>query len=114
MKELNLSEFTNKIYNFKTNEFKTEKFTIVDFYANWCQPCKALEPILKQIDEALDIEIIKIDAEEEYPLTEHFQIRSLPTLIFIYNGNIHRYNGQSSKSDIISEIKKHMTDNILV
>lgn len=85
---LNKEEFLKKVTNYEENsgEFKFEgdKPCIVDFYAEWCGPCKMIAPILEELaDEyAGKIDIYKIDTEKEEELAAVFGIRSIPTLLF--------------------------------
>lgn len=113
MKELTNLKFKEEIYDYETNEFKNKKFTIIDFYATWCQPCKSIELILKQIENEFDLEIIKINAEDEYQLTEYFQIKNLPTLLYINENNIYTQAGSTTKENIIKKIKQYSNDKIL-
>ncbi len=61
---------------------------LVDFYADWCAPCKMMPPILKQLKDSLGdkIRIIKIDSEKNAPLSQKYQVRSIPTLILFKKG----------------------------
>lgn len=61
---------------------------LVDFYADWCAPCKMMPPILKQVKDNLGdkIRIIKIDTDKNPALSEKFQIRSIPTMILFKQG----------------------------
>ena len=63
----------------KFNEL-TNELTLVDFYTTWCGPCKMIAPVLEQLK---DIDVIKVDAEEERDLSTKFQITTVPTLILI-------------------------------
>ena len=65
----------------KFNEL-TNELTLVDFYTTWCGPCKMIAPVLEQLK---DIDVIKVDAEEERELTNKFGISAVPTLILIKN-----------------------------
>ena len=58
----------------------TNELTLVDFYTTWCGPCKMIAPVLEQLK---DIDVIKVDAEEERDLSTKFQITAVPTLILI-------------------------------
>ena len=63
----------------KFNEL-TNELTLVDFYTTWCGPCKMIAPVLEQLK---DIDVIKVDAEEERELSTKFSISAVPTLILI-------------------------------
>ncbi|MDQ7982655.1 MAG: thioredoxin [Spiroplasma sp.] len=62
---------------------KENKYVIADFYADWCPPCKALEPILENLSkEVTDVTFIKIDVDHSKELRDKFKISSIPTLIY--------------------------------
>ena len=65
--------------------FLGDKPALIDFYASWCGPCKALSPILEELSEeyAGKVDIYKVNVDEEEQLAEAFGIRSIPTLYFI-------------------------------
>ena len=60
-----------------------EGFVLVDFYADWCGPCKALAPILEELDA---IKVLKVNTEDHTDLAVSFGVMSIPTLILFYNG----------------------------
>ena len=78
-----------KVYNYEKNpkEWKYEggKPAIVDFYATWCGPCKAIAPVLEKLAAEYKGKIVvyKIDSDKEPELSAAFGIRSIPTLLFI-------------------------------
>ena len=67
-----------------TDIVKSETPTLVDFYATWCGPCKMVAPILEELsNEYEDLVIYKVDTEVEQELSSVFQIRSIPSMLFI-------------------------------
>lgn len=81
-------DFKEKIFNYETEkEWKYEGTlpAIVDFYADWCQPCKMVAPVLEDLarEYAGKIMIYKVNTEEEQELASVFGIQSIPTLLFI-------------------------------
>lgn len=87
--EMNEAMFREKIMDYKnagdTWKFKGDKPAIVDFYATWCGPCKATAPILEEIAQEYDgkIDVYKIDVDKSEELSALFNIRSIPSLLFI-------------------------------
>jgi thioredoxin len=85
---LTTTDFKEKIFNYETTkEWKYEGTlpAIVDFYADWCQPCKMVAPVLEDLarEYAGKIMIYKVNTEEEQELASVFGIQSIPTLLFI-------------------------------
>ena len=71
------------------NLLKSDKLLIVDFYAGWCGPCKAIGPILEKLEkEILDCEFAKVDVDEALMVTSKYKIRTIPTILFIRNGDV--------------------------
>ena len=88
----------------------SETPVLIDFYADWCGPCKMLAPLLKQVKEDLgkDIRIIKIDVDKNQSLASRFQVRGVPTMLLFKKGQqLWRQSGVVQKKDIISVIKSH-------
>lgn len=90
--ELTQAEFLSKVADYKANpskwEYLGDKPAIVDFYASWCGPCKALSPVLEELAQEYDgqIYIYKVNTENEQELASDFGIRSIPSLLFIPMG----------------------------
>jgi len=79
--------FLEKVFNYEVNKewkFEGELPCIIDFYADWCGPCKALAPVLEALGEEYKgkINIYKIDTEVEQELAAAFAIRSIPSMLF--------------------------------
>ncbi|WP_458627021.1 thioredoxin [Winogradskyella sp. PC D3.3] len=80
---------------------------LVDFFADWCGPCKMLSPILKQVKEAMgeDVSIIKIDVDKNQALASKYQVRGVPTMLLFKNGKqVWRQSGVLQKDDLINII----------
>lgn len=87
--QLNKIDFLKKVANYEANpgEFKYlgDKPALIDFYADWCGPCKAIAPVLEELAKEYEgeIYIYKIDTEKEQELAALFGIRSIPSLLFV-------------------------------
>lgn len=83
---------------------------LVDFFADWCGPCKMLAPILKQVKDEMgtDVKIVKIDVDKNQPLAEKYQVRGVPTMILFKDGKqLWRQSGVLQKDAIIQIINTH-------
>lgn len=79
---------------------------LVDFYANWCGPCKMLAPILDDLAKDVDIDILKVDVDFNSDLAKKYGIMSIPCLVLFENGKeIKRNLGLMSKEKIKDFIK---------
>jgi thioredoxin 1 len=80
--------FKQKVFNYEQNKewkFEGDKPCIIDFYADWCGPCKMVAPILEDLAKEYDgkLNIYKIDTEAERELSSVFGIQSIPSLLFV-------------------------------
>lgn len=86
---LNKADFLKKVYNYEANskdwKFEGNRPAIVDFYATWCGPCKAMHPVLEELSKEYSgkVDIYQIDVDQEQELASAFGIRSIPTLLMI-------------------------------
>ena len=88
IEHLTKETFLNKIFNYEKNKewkFEGEKPCIIDFYADWCGPCKVVSPVLEELAKDFDgkINVFKVDTEEEQELASVFGIRSIPSFLFV-------------------------------
>ena len=93
--------------NFEKLVLKSEKLVIVDFWAEWCGPCKAITPILDEISNEFGDKILvgKVNVDEVKEVPVKYGIRSIPTLLFFNNGEITRQEvGLQSKQTLVDNI----------
>jgi thioredoxin 1 len=88
IEHLTKETFLNKVFNYEKNKdwkFEGEKPCIIDFYADWCGPCKMVAPVLEELASDFDgkINVFKVDTEEEQELASVFGIRSIPSFLFV-------------------------------
>ena len=95
--------------NFEQTVLKSEIPTVVDFWAQWCGPCRKLTPVLEQIqNEFIDsIKVVKIDADKNINTAKEYGISSLPSVLIFKDGEVKEVMvGMMPKSAIVSNIKK--------
>ncbi|WKD85466.1 Thioredoxin 2 [Polaribacter huanghezhanensis] len=103
---LTKAAFLEKVFNFEENKewtFKGNVPAIIDFYADWCGPCKMIAPILEQLSEEYGekINIYKVDTEAEQELSAAFGIRSIPSMLFCpKEGDPQMANGALPKPEL--------------
>jgi thioredoxin 1 len=88
VEHLTKETFLNKIFNYEKNKewrFEGDKPCIIDFYADWCGPCKMVAPVLEELVKEYDgkINVFKVNTEEEQELASAFGIRSIPSILFV-------------------------------
>ena len=88
LEHLTKDTFIQKVFDFENNtdwKFEGELPCIIDFYADWCLPCKTIAPILEELAEEYKgkINIYKIDTEDEQELSMVFNVRSIPAVLFV-------------------------------
>jgi thioredoxin 1 len=88
LEHLTIETFKKKIFDYETNKewkFEGETPAIIDFYADWCGPCKIVAPILEELKEEYGdkLDIFKVNTEEQRELSSVFGIQSIPSLLFI-------------------------------
>ncbi|MBK4153117.1 thioredoxin [Corynebacterium macginleyi] len=96
---------------FRSDVIEADKPVVVDFWAEWCGPCKKLSPILEEVADELagEVTIAKVNVDEERNLGAMFQIMSIPNvLIFNHGEKVDEFVGLRSKDDIVAQVKKHL------
>ncbi len=101
MKKINEQEFKELVESGKT--------IVIDFYADWCSPCRALSPILEEVSTYFkDIEFCKVNVDEEENLAIGFRVQSIPNVVLIKNGKgVSNSLGLKPKDSMIEWIEKY-------
>ena len=97
--------------NFEQEVLKSEKPVLVDFYADWCGPCKMMPPILQDVKHALGdkVKIIKIDIDKNPQAASVYRVQSVPTLMIFQNGQTKwRQSGVVPAKDLQRTIEMFM------
>ena len=95
--------------NFESEVVQSDRPVLVDFWAEWCGPCKMLGPVLEEIALEHDgrVKVAKVNVENNSHLAERFGIQSIPTLLYFANGELRdRTVGVLSKAAILSRLEK--------
>jgi thioredoxin len=114
---LDAQGFKDRIFNYETEQewrFKGDKAAIIDFYADWCGPCKSIAPILEELSEQYKEQLViyKVDTDKEVELSSLFGIQSIPTLLFIpLNGNPMVQKGALPKNIFQQIIEERLLQN---
>lgn len=110
---LTKEEFLKKVVNYEENskewKYLGDKPCIIDFYADWCGPCKAVAPILEELAKEYDgkIYIYKIDTDAEQELAGAFGIRSIPSILFVpMEGKPQMSMGAMPKNQLVEAINE--------
>lgn len=111
MEHLNITKFKDRIFDFEKNEtweYNGKNHIMIDFYADWCAPCKMISPIFEELAKEFEgkIDIYKVDTEQEQDLAAIFNIKSIPSVLFIpVNGQPRMAVGALPKEGYLEAIK---------
>ena len=94
-----------------TEIINQNQLTLVDFYADWCGPCKMMSPILQEVKSVVkdDVKIIKINVDQHQDLAAEFMVRGVPTLMLFREGKmLWRQSGVLSTNDLVGLLRQHL------
>ena len=107
-----MSELVNVTdHSFDAQVLKCDLTVVADFWAEWCEPCKAIEPHLNEIAAEYKelLKIVKVDIELNPMVTSNYAVLTIPTLIIFKNGiEVERLNDARSKEALLEQIKSHL------
>jgi len=94
--------------NFDNEVVKSQQPVLVDFWAEWCGPCKMIAPILDEIakEKAGSVKVGKVNVDDNQSLSARYNVRAIPTLLFFKNGQLRdQVTGMTSKKDLLGRIE---------
>lgn len=103
-----MAEIKITVANFENEVMNSDKPVLLDFYADWCGPCKMLSPVLHEIaEEKADVlKIGKVNVDEQMELAQRFQVSSIPMLVLFKNGKaVAKSVGYHSKKEITAMVE---------
>ncbi|MDD4362475.1 MAG: thioredoxin [Bacteroidales bacterium] len=116
---LTKADFLAKVANYETNpsewKYLGDKPAIIDFYADWCGPCRAVAPVLEELAKEYkgQIYVYKIDTEKEQELAAVFNIRSIPSILFVpMEGKPQMAQGALPKKTFVEAINNVLLENV--
>ncbi len=115
MEHLTKQTFQEKVFNYEVNKewkFEGDLPCIIDFYADWCQPCKMVAPVLEELAEEYKgkINIYKVNTEAEQELAAAFGIQSIPSILFVPMGE----QPQMAQGALPKESFKQVIEDVLL
>ena len=106
MSEIKLNET-----NFDQEVLKSDIPVLVDFWADWCMPCKMISPVIEEIAREYDgkFKVCKLNVDDAQAIAANYEVMSIPTLIIFKNGEVvDKITGAVPKADLVSHMEKHM------
>lgn len=97
--------------NFQESVLEREGLTVVDFWAEWCGPCRMIAPIIEDLSKEYDGRVLvgKLDVDNNPEVSMKYGIRSIPTILFLKNGEVvEKQVGATSKQVLVGKIEAHI------
>jgi thioredoxin 1 len=103
-------EFTDS--SFKTDVLSSDKLTVVDFWAEWCGPCRAIGPVIEDLSKEYTgkINVGKVNVDHNPEVSINYGITSIPAILFFKNGQVvDKLVGAQPKSNFVKKIEQHLS-----
>jgi thioredoxin 1 len=97
--------------NFQTDVLASDKLTVVDFWAEWCGPCRAIGPVIEELSKEYDgkINVGKVNVDNNPQVSMNYGITSIPAILFIKNGQVvDKLVGAQPKGNFVKKIEAHI------
>jgi len=97
--------------NFDTEVLQSDKPVLVDFWAEWCGPCRMIAPVLEQVadEKQGDLKVVKLNVDENQDVAQRFSVRGIPTLILFKNGDAAAtQTGAVGKAQLAAFVEQHI------
>lgn len=98
--------------NFQTDVLDSDKLTVVDFWAEWCGPCRAIGPVIEELSKEYEgkVNIGKVNVDVNPQVSTNYGITSIPAILFIKNGQVvDKIVGAQPKSNFVKKIESHLS-----
>jgi thioredoxin 1 len=102
-------EFTD--VNFQSDVLESDKLTVVDFWAEWCGPCRAIGPVIEELSKEYDgkVNVGKVNVDHNPNISMNYGITSIPAILFIKNGQVvDKLVGAQPKNNFVKKIEAHL------
>ncbi|MBC7937159.1 MAG: thioredoxin [Chitinophagaceae bacterium] len=96
--------------NFKSEVLESDKLTVIDFWAEWCGPCRAIGPVIEELSKEYDgtVKIGKVNVDHNPQVSMNYGITSIPAILFVKNGEVvDKLVGAQPKANFVKKIEAH-------
>ena len=96
--------------NFKTNVLESDKLSVIDFWAEWCGPCRAIGPVIEELSKEYDgkVNVGKVNVDHNPEISMNYGITSIPAILFVKGGQVvDKLVGAQPKANFVKKIEQH-------